>query len=193
MILLDNNSNNVDFSDGVGVTFGKFDGIHIGHMKLISTLKEMCYENNYKSMVYSFLQNPSNVINKANIKSIYCPRKKKQILENLGIDYLLLNDFDRYYAKTMPDDFIKTLVEKYNTKIIVAGYNSRFGSCRKGGLHELEHLCKKYNIMLKIISKVIYTKDDITYDVSSTLIREIISSGDIKLASELLGRSFSDF
>jgi len=190
MIVLDDNSKNVDFSDGIGVTFGKFDGIHIGHMKLISTLKEMCYENNCKTLVYSFLQNPSNVINDCNIKLIYSLEKKKQILEDLSIDYLLLNNFDQYYAKTMPEEFIKTLAEKYNTKIIVTGYNSRFGSHRKGGIEELEHLCKKYNIILKVISKVTYTKDNINYDVSSTLIREVIARGDIKFASELLGRNF---
>lgn len=192
MICLDkNNISNIDFSSGTGITFGKFDGIHIGHMELINALKDLCREYGHKSMVYTFLQNPSNVLNNSGIKQIYPLDKKKELLNDTGIDYLILNDFDQYYANNTPEQFVKLLVNKYNVKVIVVGYNTRFGACKAGGVHELEHLCRKYNILLRIVDKVIYKdKSGVSYDVSSTLIREVLESGDNALAEKLLGREY---
>jgi riboflavin kinase/FMN adenylyltransferase len=168
------------------IALGNFDGLHLGHMHLINKTVKLSKENNTKSMICTFKNHPLSVINKD-----ICPKlimnndTKINILENTGIDIVDLVNFNKEFMKTTPEQFIKNMVNFYNAKGIVVGFNYRFGYKNLGDVEML----KTYSNILGYelcVCEAISIKDEI---VSSSKIRHLIAEGNITKANELLGRS----
>jgi riboflavin kinase/FMN adenylyltransferase len=180
---------NGEYSGPKAIGLGNFDGLHKGHMTLIETLVKKAQGESIKSMVYTFRQHPENVL----MKDCHTPlltsmRKKIQLLSKTCVDFIFFDRFNLEYSRMMPEDFVRDiLVEKLEARIVVAGFNYRFGYKGSGGLELLERLGTKYGYKLVVIPPV---KVD-NMIVSSTLIRELLIKGDICRVNECLGRPYS--
>lgn len=167
------------------VTLGNFDGVHIGHRKLIQTMKESAENAKMQSVVFSFSPHPSFLLgNKKPVGLILSPREKKQRIKELGVDVYIEYPFTEQFAEISAERFIReVLVEKLQCKKVIVGKNSRFGKEQEGDAAYL--LDKGMEMGFEVISV-----DPVIADgeiVSSTRIREQIEKADLENANRLLG------
>lgn len=173
-----------------GVALGNFDGVHIGHQRLITALLDECEENSLESCVYTFVNHPLNVITKTNaaplqITNIYM---KERIFKSYGIDMLFLDDFNETFMNLSPRDFVvEILVKKLNCKVVVVGFDYRFGKMGLGDTKLLKSLGEEYSFKVIVVSPV----EIDGMKVSSTKIRALIVNGEIEQATECMGRPFT--
>ena len=157
---------------------GNFDGVHIGHQELV---KE-CKKHNLKSGVITFYPHPSIFLKKIPNYPLLTPiEEKKRVFESLGIDYLIIIEFNNIMANMTKDEFIQNL-KKMNIKSLVAGYDFTFGKMALGDTRDLAKNFEFYEV-----KKYIY--DGIR--VSTTYIRELLDIGNVVEANKLLGRCYS--
>jgi len=181
--------NQLDKSVKRGVALGNFDGIHIGHQKLITTLIEKCKVNDLESCVYTFGNHPLTVITgKEGPPQITNMNMKKRILESLEVELLYLEKFSKDFMALGPEDFVKNIiVDKLNCKVVVVGFDYSFGYKAQGNVKLLKEIGKKYGVEICEIHPV--TIDD--EKVGSSAIREYIKNGNIERANAFLGRAYS--
>jgi len=181
------NLNTIPHLDKSVLTIGSFDGMHRGHMEIIKDVKLKADRNNIPSVVITFEPHPKSILqsNVQNNWSILTNTDKKlELLEQSGIDYVLLVPFDLEFAKITAKDFMDSfIVEYFNPEDIVIGYDHHFGNKREGNAEFLKKQSEKYNFNMHVIEPL--TIDDIS--VSSTQIREHIQNCDIKAANNYLG------
>lgn len=168
------------------VTLGNFDGVHIGHKKIIGKVVELAKKYSLPSVVFTFKNHPMKFFG-AEVDIIFPESKKISVLENLGVDYLLNLDFDEKFANMNPEVFIREfLSKKLKASYIVVGYDYRFGKKRQGDFELLKIFCSKYGYTPIKIDKV--EIDGVT--VSSTNIRNFLKNGELQIANRMLGRYF---
>jgi riboflavin kinase/FMN adenylyltransferase len=171
------------------VTIGTFDGVHIGHQKIISRIQEVAKKSGGETVILTFFPHPRMILHPddLNIKLISTMDEKAEKLAALGIDHLIITPFTRDFSNLTPQEYIKEiLVEKIGTRHIIIGYDHRFGKDRKGGLQELQSFASDFGFDVEEIPE----QDINDVAVSSTKIRNAILSGDAKTASEFLGYAF---
>jgi len=171
------------------VTIGTFDGVHLGHRKIISRIKEIAEETGGETVILTFFPHPRMIIHPEdqNLKMINTMAEKAMLLEQLGVDHLIITPFSRDFSNQTAEEYIRDiLIGKIGTKKIVIGYDHRFGKDRQGGLSELQALSSTYGY------EVIEIPEQDIHDVaiSSTRIRAALLEGDIDLANEFLGYPF---
>lgn len=165
------------------VAIGNFDGVHIGHQKLLETFMKEAKISNLNAIIYTFLNNTHS-----NIKLIYSNEYKNEIISAYNAEYLLEQQFDETFSNMSPDEFInEILINKLNAAKVVVGFNFRFGKKATGDIDYLKNVLDKKNIELIVIDKV-KVGDNI---VSSTLIRQLIKEGQVEDIPQCLGRDFS--
>lgn len=172
-----------------GVGLGNFDGLHIGHMALINTLIKESRLNNLKSVVYTFTKHPENILRKKLFTPLLTTVDKKiELLEETPLNYLYFEKFDEDYSRMDPENFVRDiLVGRLGAKLIVAGFNYRFGYMGNGNTDLLKELGKKYGYRVIIIPPIKIDNEV----VSSTLIRQYVSRGNMDRVFKLLGRHYS--
>ena len=172
-----------------GVALGNFDGVHIAHQTLIVNLVNICRENNFKSIIYTFKDHPRRITTENGApKKIVSNLQKFKILSEMGIDYLVFIDFDEHQRTIEPDQFIKSiLIDKLKMAHAVVGFDYRFGYQAKGDIVLLKELSRKFPYNTTIIDQVKIQDESI----SSTGIRKLIYSGNINKANLFLGRQYS--
>lgn len=173
----------------VAMALGTFDGIHKGHQALIGRLKEIKRRYGYTTMVYTFKQHPLSCLSPREAPPQVMNLNKK-ILEfhRMGVDILVLNNFDEEFAHTTPHEFIRRyLLEKYDVRFIVVGYNYRFGYNGSGDARLLTQMGKEMGFEVVVVPPVRVGGKV----VSSSLIRETIQRGDVAKAWCYLGRPYS--
>lgn len=166
------------------VTLGNFDGVHKGHRKLIETAKEYAEKENLKSVVFTFKPHPMFIFgNRENNALIMSPEEKELAIRKMGVDTYIEYPFDREFAAMSPEDFAIDLVfNKLKCKVLVVGYDYRFGHKNGGDYKLLEELGKKYGVKTVFVPNVIYDGER----VSSTKIRECLVNKDMETANRLL-------
>lgn len=171
------------------IALGYFDGIHLGHQKLIKTTKKIAKELNIKSAVYTFKTHPLSILSPEKVpKLLFTNNKKIKIIQSLGIDFLIFPDFTHELMITKPEEFVKkVLIDKFNIKHVVIGFNYRFGYKELGTPDILINLGKKYGFDVTIIDPV--KVNDTT--ISSTNIRKLIQNGEVQMAKKFLGCYYS--
>ena len=170
------------------VTVGTFDGIHLGHQKLINKVLSISKTENLRSIVLTFNPHPRIILNNdSNISLLTTKTEKNKILKSFNIDYLITQQFSKEFSRLTPLDYVKTiLVDKLNAKHIVIGYDHHFGRNRNANSNNLNEFSKLFNFQVSEVD--VLTKDNIS--VSSTKIRNLIFKGRIKEANALLGYKF---
>ena len=170
------------------VTVGTFDGIHLGHQKLINKVLSISKTENLRSIVLTFNPHPRIILNNdSNISLLTTKTEKNKILKSFNIDDLITQQFSKEFSRLTPLDYVKTiLVDKLNAKHIVIGYDHHFGRNRNANSNNLYEFSKLFNFQVSEVD--VLTKDNIS--VSSTKIRNLIFQGRIKEANALLGYKF---
>ncbi|MFN8287861.1 MAG: bifunctional riboflavin kinase/FAD synthetase [Chitinophagales bacterium] len=172
------------------VTIGTFDGVHRGHQKIIDRIKELAREVNGESIIITFHPHPRLVINPGDksLRLLNTIEEKIDLLAQAGIDNVVIVPFSRDFSEQSAEDYIHNfLVKNFAPQYIVIGYDHRFGKNREGNFLLLEKMKEQLGYKLEEITKE--TLDDIA--ISSTKIRQSLAEGEIKLATELLGHSYT--
>lgn len=171
-----------------GIALGNFDGIHLGHQKLIRSMVEKSKENNLVPSLLLFKRHTKAIIKSREPELITNIDQKINIAKNLGVEIICLIDFDDNLMKLTGEEFICNIIlKKINTKLIVVGFDYKFGHKASGDSDYLMELGKKYNIEVEVLPAVYDDKKVI----SSSNIRKLISSGKIEEVTHILGREYS--
>ncbi len=172
------------------LTVGSYDGIHLGHRELLSFLVQKSKYYGIPSVVVTFDPHPREILNKKfiNFPLIMNLEQKLEIIESYGVNIVYVINFTKDYSKITAKDFMnKTIVPFFNPKVIISGANHYFGNGREGSPLFLKDFGKKNYIDIVIIKPILNK----TMEISSTRIREFITSGFIKKANYELGTKFS--
>jgi riboflavin kinase/FMN adenylyltransferase len=174
---------NIKIGEPSAVALGFFDGVHLGHVKVIKTAKSY----GLKTVVVSFEQHPDEVLKDKTVLRLMTNEQKEQVLEELGVDILVYLNFG-VIKDLSPEQFIVDILKKQlNTIAVFCGFNYKFGKGAVAGVQELESLSSHYGFKVKSLPPL--NINDIP--VSSTRIRVLIEKGEIEKANILLGRPFS--
>jgi riboflavin kinase/FMN adenylyltransferase len=171
------------------VTIGTFDGVHVGHQKIIEQLVATAKKENSRSVLLTFFPHPRMVLQKDNsIKLINSIEERIAFLEKTGLDCLIIHPFDKAFSRLTALEFVRNvLVNHLNTSKLIVGYHHRFGKNREGNFEQLEEYGHVYDF--EVIE--IPSQDINEIAVSSTKIRTALQEGDVKKANRYLGRAFS--
>lgn len=171
------------------VTVGNFDGVHLGHQKIIKDVVSRARKEKKKAVVYTFRPHPQVVVSKdSEISLLTTYEEKIEILESLGVDIVIEEPFTRDFSTINPEDFFaKILIQQLGTSVLYVGYDFGFGKGRSGSISMLETLCKRDHIEFHV-AKPKKVRGEVC---SSSHIRNALSCGDIKTANRLLGYAFS--
>ena len=171
------------------ITIGSYDGIHRGHFQLINKVKSLAVLNGLKSVLITFNPHPRSVINKkeGTINLIMSLDRKIEILSEMGLDILVVLEFDLSLMMIEAKTFLDNIVVKYFSPLtIITGENHAFGFKRTGDTKFLGDYCKNNNIQFEIVEPL----KDGEIIISSTNIRKLIDSGYIRRANYELGSIF---
>ncbi|MHA7055641.1 bifunctional riboflavin kinase/FAD synthetase [Aquimarina sp. M1] len=170
------------------VTIGTFDGVHIGHKKIIERLVEAAKRNNLESVILTFFPHPRMVLQKdTNIKLINTIDERIQILEKTGLDSLVIHPFTKEFSRLSAKEYVEEmLIKKLSVRHVIIGYDHRFGRNRNSNITDLASFGIKNDFTVEEISK--QDIDDVA--VSSTKIREALLDGNIAKANKYLGYNF---
>lgn len=172
------------------VTVGTFDGVHMGHRAIFKKMIEDAREIGGQTVVVTFHPHPRLVLNidSSNLRFITSQEKKLQILEEIGIDHVIIITFTREFSRTNSETFIKEyIVDKIKPARLVIGYDHHFGKNRMGDFKLLYDLGQKYQFKVERVP----AQDVENIAISSTKIRKALESGDVKKANLLLGYQYT--
>ena len=174
-----------EVSGGSCVTIGNFDGVHRGHQMLLSQVMER-REQGCQGGLVTFDPHPVAVIAPEKAPHRLCTLERRlKLVEDAGLDFVLVIPFDKAFSQTEPEDFIqRILVEQLGIRHVVVGPDCRFGKARRGDAALLEKESQQYGFTVSGVSPLM--EDDIR--VSSSAIRRAISTGEVAHASRMLGR-----
>jgi len=174
---------------GAVVTTGTFDGVHVGHRKIINRLNEIARKIDGESVLLTFHPHPRMVLfpDDHGLELITTMDEKIQLLEDAGIDNLIIHPFTKEFSRKTSLEFIReVLVEKIGTSVLVIGYDHHFGRNREGSFEHLKESGPLYGFKVEEIS--VQDVDDVA--VSSTKIRNALHEGDVMTASKYLSYQF---
>lgn len=172
------------------LTIGTFDGVHLGHQKIISQLNKEAEKIGGESVLFTFYPHPKMVLYPENhgIKLIQTQEEKIAKLAQMGLQNIIVYPFTPEFSQLSAEKFVEEfLVNKLNVKHLVIGYDHQFGKNREGGIDFLKKVAPKYHFDVTEIS----AQEIDEVNVSSTKIRNAIISGEIEVANSFLGAPFS--
>lgn len=188
MILIDNIHHiSGPFPSPIGLTIGTFDGLHLGHQHLLSTLRaEISPQGTL--CVFSFKNHPSTVLSSSSSTPMLCTLEHKiHLLEQMGIDLVILQTFSLSFSQVPFDVFLEEIKELIPFQYLMLGEGESFGRNKQGDEQKIKDLSKKLGFQVSYLEKQKMGEDLI----SSRSIRRQLSQGNLKRASELLGRPYS--
>lgn len=172
------------------VTIGTFDGVHIGHQKILDRVNAVARQKNGESVLLTFWPHPRVIIQPEDnkLRLLNTLEEKILLLEKYGLQNLIVIPFTKEFSQLKARDFIrKFLIEKIGVKVLVIGYDHRFGRNREGSMDDLEEFAPIFGYELEEI-----TAEEIDHvAVSSTKIRDALAEGEVDKATEYLGHRYS--
>jgi riboflavin kinase / FMN adenylyltransferase len=170
------------------ITIGTFDGVHLGHQKIISALVQEAKAAGGESIIITFEPHPRKIVNATeHLQLINTLQEKIDLLQDKGVDHLVIVPFTTAFSEQEADAYIQDfLVKLFHPHTIIIGYDHHFGKSRKGNYRLLEQKAATYNYRLKEIPK--HVLDEI--DISSTKIRKALLASNITTANKLLGYEY---
>ncbi|MFA9192001.1 bifunctional riboflavin kinase/FAD synthetase [Flavobacterium sp. FZUC8N2.13] len=170
------------------LTLGTFDGVHFGHKKILEKVIQHTLEEEYESLVLTFFPHPRMILQEhSEIRLLNTISEKVSLLEQLGIQNLVIHPFDESFSRLTAEEFVKTvLVEQFKIQKIIIGYDHRFGRNRTADINNLIEFGAKYNFEVEQIS----AQEINEISVSSTKIRNALQEGNMILANKYLGYDY---
>jgi riboflavin kinase/FMN adenylyltransferase len=172
------------------VTIGTFDGVHLGHQKVISQLKNFASQHDGETVIFTFHTHPRLVTSpgETNLRLLTTLNEKIALLEKYGIDHLIIYTFNREFSQLTYNEFVeKILVNKLKTHCLVIGYDHKFGKNREGGFEYLKQCAEKHQFFIERLDALEVEEES----VSSTKIRNALQAGEIEKANQFLGYEFT--
>ena len=171
------------------LTIGTFDGVHLGHQKIVERVVTTAHQEGLLATVFTFFPHPRMVVqHDKGLKLIHTLEEKKQLLQQLGVDLLVVQPFNEAFAQLSAEEFVSTiLVQRLNVKKVIIGYDHRFGRNRTANIDDMRLFGEKYGFAVEEIS--VQEVDEVS--VSSTKIREALNKGDVTTAEHYLGTPYS--
>jgi riboflavin kinase/FMN adenylyltransferase len=172
------------------VTIGTFDGVHLGHQKVIVRLQEFAKQHDGETVIFTFHTHPRLVTspNENTLRLLTTLNEKIKLFEKYGIDHLIIYTFDKNFSELTYSEFVeKILVEKIKTHCLVVGYDHKFGKNREGGFDYLKKCAEKHKFEIERLDALLIDEDS----VSSTKIRNALQNGEIEKANHYLGYQFT--
>ena len=178
----------------LALTIGNFDGVHLAHQKIIEKTQEIARKNNLSSALLSFEPHPILFLNKNKSDFNHDFRitnlaNKINLLKKYNLDYIIILPFNNNLSSIKANNFIEDiLINKFNVKSLIIGYDFTFGKGREGNFKTLEN----YNFDLHEINPIkIFDKNHNEITISSSLARQYLKNGEIKLLNQILGHNFA--
>lgn len=171
------------------LTIGVFDGVHLGHNMVLQRLKDIARQKDGESVVFTLWPHPRIVLDKdiESLRLLNNIEEKKYLLSKTGIDHLIILPFTKEFSQLSACEFIEQyLVKKINVKHLVVGYNHQFGKDRKAGFDFLKGCAQKFGFTIEKLDARLVDNDS----VSSTKIREFLTSGYLDIANKYLGYNY---
>lgn len=176
------------FPSGSSIALGVFDGVHLGHVEIISNAVKYGKENKLTSIVVTFSNHPHTEITGQAPVLLSTFEERVKLIEKLGVDAVFALEFNsKLRHMSAKDYFTKILIDCLNSKFVSIGYDHKFGFNQEGNPDKLKEWGKKLGILIHVNSPVNINDEP----VSSTRIRKTLSAGQVKSASKLLGRFYS--
>ena len=171
------------------LTIGTFDGVHLGHQKIIERVVTTARQEGLLATIFTFFPHPRMVVqHDKSLKLIHTLEEKKQLLQQLGVDLLVVQPFNEAFAQLTAEEFVSTiLVQHLNVKKVIIGYDHRFGRNRTANINDMRLFGEKYGFAVEEIS--VQEVDEVS--VSSTKIREALNKGNVTTAEHYLGTPYS--
>lgn len=172
------------------VTSGTFDGVHRGHQTILSRLTEVARASGGESVLITYWPHPRTVVSNdsQNLKLLTTLDEKIELLDQAGVDYLVVIPFTRSFSELTSEEYIRQiLIDKIGTKKLVIGYDHRFGRDREGGFDYIQAHQSEYGFGVEEIPR----QDIEAVGVSSSKIRAALNEGNIQTANRFLGRLYS--
>jgi len=172
------------------VTIGTFDGVHLGHQKILTRLSEIAHTSGGQTVVLTFWPHPRMVVSKdsQSLRLLSTLDEKIELLRQNGVNHLVIVPFTREFSELSSEEFIQQiLVNSIGTNKLVIGYDHHFGRNREGSFEYLKQNALRYGFELEEIPR--QEIDNLT--VSSTKIRQALLEGKLKIANELLGQNYT--
>ena len=170
------------------ITLGNFDGVHLGHQRILSRVKEEASRIEGEAVVITFEPHPLKILAPERCPPLLtCFRKKVVLIEKSGIETVLCILFSNLFSEISPFDFVRSvLVERIGARKVIVGYNYHFGKGQKGDVSALKEICEPFHVEVEVV-EALRIGDTI---VSSSKIRKLIKTGKVEDASKLLGRDY---
>jgi riboflavin kinase / FMN adenylyltransferase len=171
------------------VTMGSFDGVHLGHRKILEKVVHIAEQSGLESVLITFSQHPRKVLGKQaeSLKLLTTSEERRDIFEEIGIRHLVCLTFDQELASMEAEDFIRNiLINHLNARYIITGYGHRFGKGGRGDHELLDHYAGVYGYTAELIPM----QDIESNMISSTLIRQLLEQGDVSGARDHLGYAY---
>ena len=170
------------------LTIGTFDGVHLGHQKIITSLVSKAKQKSLQANILTFFPHPRMVLQKeSNLKLIDTLEEKQNLLSELGIDNLIIQPFSKEFSKLTAIEFTRdVLVNELGMSALMIGYDHRFGKNREASVEDLIKYGQSYNFEVTVIP----AQDISSITVSSTKIRDAIKISNFKKVNQFLGRPY---
>ena len=170
------------------LTLGTFDGVHIGHKKILNKLTQNTENEKYESLVLTFFPHPRMVLQEhSDIKLLNTIAEKIDLLKKIGIENLVIHPFDETFSRLTAEEFVSSiLVDRFHIQKIIIGHDHRFGRNRTADIDDLIAFGKQYDFEVEQIS----VQEINEISVSSTKIRNALLEGNMALANEYLGYEY---
>ncbi len=175
-------------SAGTVVTVGTFDGVHLGHRRVLEEIAERARRASRKSMLVTFEPHPMEVVNpEAAPRLLTVAGERREVLAQSELDVVVFLEFTRALSQFPPEGFVRLLLERFDMRELVIGYDHGFGKGRQGDVELLRTLGDRLGFAVDVVAEV----DVDGRPVSSTLVRRAVAGGDLETARRLLGRPYS--
>ena len=169
------------------IALGTFDGVHLGHQTVLEVAETIAMCEKLTSCAVSFLNHPLSVVGNGAPPLLTLPAEKALLAARACLDEMVLLPFDKAMASMPPEDFVSLLTEDFQARQLVVGDNYTFGDGGRGDISLLSRLARQKGLVLHVVPKVAVAG----MEVSSTVIRGLLSQGDVRRAMALLGRAYS--
>ncbi len=170
------------------LTLGTFDGVHIGHKKILERVTQNTENGKHESLVLTFFPHPRMVLHgQSEVKLLNTIDEKINLLKKAGIQNLVIHPFDEKFSKLTAEEFVKTvLVDRFQIQKIIIGHDHRFGKNRTADINDLIAFGQQYNFEVEQIS----VQEIDAVSISSTKIRNALMEGNMALANDYLGYDY---